>query len=96
MQEAVTLKPNWKLCNKKKVWGPRKLNFKAVGAITVFPKKSQIRKNDKNVKEFHSFTYTEEKIGMQATRNYSLPSGEVAIPKIYVVCFQTICRCISL
>jgi hypothetical protein len=44
MQEAVTLKPNWKLCNKKKVWGPRKLNFKAVGAITVFPKKSQIRK----------------------------------------------------
>jgi hypothetical protein len=41
MQEAVTLKPNSELI-KKKVWGPRKLNFKAVGAITVFPKKSQI------------------------------------------------------
>jgi hypothetical protein len=41
MQEAVTLKPNSKL-KKKKVWGPRKFNFKAVGAITVFPKKSQI------------------------------------------------------
>jgi hypothetical protein len=41
MQEAVTLKPNSKL-TKKKVWGPRKLNFKAFGAITVLPKKSQI------------------------------------------------------
>jgi hypothetical protein len=37
MQEAVTLKPNSKL-TKKKVWGPRKLKFKAFGAITMRPK----------------------------------------------------------
>jgi hypothetical protein len=80
MQEAVTLKPNSKF-RKKKVWGPRKFNFKAVGAITVFPKKSQIWKKRQKC-EGISFIYTEEKIGMQATRNYSLPSGQVAIPKI--------------
>jgi hypothetical protein len=59
------------------------LNFKAVGAITVFPKKiTNLKKRQKC--ERISFIYTEEKFGMQATRNYSLPSGQVAmaIPKI--------------
>jgi hypothetical protein len=43
-----------------------------------FQKNHRSKKKGQKYEEI-SFIYTEEKIGMQATRNYSLPSGQVAI-----------------
>jgi hypothetical protein len=77
MQEAVTLKPNSKF-KKKKYGALGNLILKRLVPSPFFQKNHRSEKKCEGI----SFIYTEEKIGMQATRNYSLPSGQVAIPKI--------------